>query len=338
MSKKEFRFADLVHSGNWQSIQDSLAEALGLSLRTFSPNCNPLTRSSKPNALCNGILHKNHKARPVCNICKDASIIKSVTKTVNFKGPFGLDIFAIPIRAFGDVIVAYIFLGPVVLKARRDGAAYAKEAAELGIDPDELQDAMIDINVFSYSRMDVIIKLVDDVFSYIAQTGYHKKRLGQIAPEIEELDPLFSAHYEERILSNLLSCCSLALNADSGSVMIVDKKTNKLHIKVAERLDQEIVNNTSIRMGEGIAGLAASKAESIILPKDQNKNHLSEKMTRSYIKSSMIVPFNKGNENDVYGVINLNIVKKEVGFTDQEVALVKELVNMASVALIPVHT
>ena len=149
MSKKEFQFADLVHSGNWQSIQDSLAEALGLSFRTFSPNCNPLTRPSKPNALCDGILHKNHKARPICNICKDASIIKSVTKTVNFKGPFGLDLFAIPIRAVGDAIVAYIFLGPVVMKARRDADSYVKEALELDIDPGELRDAMIDINVFS---------------------------------------------------------------------------------------------------------------------------------------------------------------------------------------------
>lgn len=335
--RKDFQFSDLVHPRNWQSIQDSLAEALGLSIRTVSSACEQLSKPSRPNSLCEGLLHKKSKGRAACNFCKDPSAVQGIQKTTNFKGPFGIDIYVIPIRAIGDQIMAYIILGPVVLKSRRDASEYAKEAAEFGIDPVALQDAMIDLNVFSYSRMDVIIKLVTEVFSNIAQTGYHKRRLGEIAPEIEELDPLFSVHYEERILTNLLNCCSLALNADSGSVMIVDRNTNKLRIKVSERIAQDIVDNTSVTMGEGIAGLAAAKSETFILPHDQNKNHLADKMNRRYIKSSMIVPFNKGNENDVYGVININVTRRSADFSEKDVAIVKELVNLASVALIPVH-
>lgn len=337
MPRKEFRFADLVHSGSWQSIQDDLSESLGLSIRTYSPSGSLLTDVSRPNPICDGMLNKDRVSMHACGVLAGGSSFDNIRKTTAFKGPFGVDIYVIPVRAVGDNIVAYIFLGPVILRARRDPAEYAKEAAEMGIDADELQDAIIDLNVFSYSKIDVIVKLVTEIFSHIAQSGYHKRRLGEIAPEIEELDPLFSAHYEERILGNLLSCCSLALNADSGSVMIVDKKTQKLHIKVAERIDQDIIDSTEIKIGEGIAGLAAAKAESIILPYDQNKNHLNSKMNRKYIKSSMIVPFSRANEENIYGVINLNIVKKEAGFTEREVSLVKELVNMASVALIPVN-
>ncbi|MDD5583747.1 MAG: GAF domain-containing protein, partial [Candidatus Omnitrophica bacterium] len=98
-----------------------------------------------------------------------------------------------------------------------------------------------------------------------------------------------------------------------------------------------VINNTEIEMGEGIAGMAAATAESIILPKDEGKNHLSDKMKRRYINSSLIVPFNKADARSVYGVINLNITRKDMQFSDRDIQLVKSLVNMISVALIPLR-
>ncbi|MDD5496684.1 MAG: GAF domain-containing protein, partial [Candidatus Omnitrophica bacterium] len=149
------------------------------------------------------------------------------------------------------------------------------------------------------------------------------------------LDPLFARYYEEKILGTLLNLCTMALDADSGSIMTVDKKTNTLHIKVASRLDEKVVSNTRIKLGEGIAGMAAATAESIILPKDKDKAGLFGKMKRRDINSSMIVPFSKGYQNEVYGVINLNVLRKNIDFSDKDIALVKELVGLASIALIP---
>jgi hypothetical protein len=63
-------------------------------------------------------------------------------------------------------------------------------------------------------------------------------------------------------------------------------------------------------------------------------------MNRKYIKSSMIIPFNKGNSRDskdVYGVINLNIVRRDADFSEKDIAIVKELINLASIALIPIR-
>ena len=136
----------------------------------------------------------------------------------------------------------------------------------------------------------------------------------------------------------MLRTCKLALNADSGSVMTLDKETNLLRIKVASKIDDGIVNNTTVRVGEGIAGLAAATSKPIILPKDKNKNGLSAKMRRRDIKSSMILPFNKGDSHDVYGVINLNITRKNTAFSERDISVVKELVNMTSIALIPLYT
>ena len=60
-------------------------------------------------------------------------------------------------------------------------------------------------------------------------------------------------------------------------------------------------------------------------------------MKRSDIKSSMIVPFNKWNTHDVYGVINLNIVRRNRAFSENDIQIVKELVKMASIALLPLY-
>lgn len=339
MFYKELDLAALVDLEDWQKTLDSFAEAFEITMRTVSLDGTPLSRISHPSKYCTDIISKIPDVTHFCGYSAPINSYKKLTAAVHNGGrmsyPFGVDIIVIPVKTVGDRIVAYVILGPVILNSRKAKDEYAKEAEKYVIDLNEIMDALIDINVFSYNKIHAIAGLIANTFSYMARTGYHKKRLGEIAPEVVEMDPLFSKYYEEKILSAMLKTCSLALNADSGSVMIVDKDTRTLHIKVASRLDNKIVNNTSIRIGEGIAGVAAATAKPIILPKDKDKSGLSGKMKRRGIKSSMIVPFNKGNTQDVYGVINLNIVRRNAAFSGKDIALVKELVNLTSIALIP---
>ena len=325
MLDKEIGLAALVDLEEWQKIQDSFADVLEVTMKTVSLEGEPLSRVSRPSRYCTDIYPKIPSIDKLASAHSGSSV----------KLPFGVEVFIVPIKAFGNKCAAYVILGPIIPKSRSADSEYAKEAQGFDVDIDNLKDMLIEINVFSYSKIYSMVNLVKDIFSYMAQTGYHKKRLGEIAPEVVELDPLFSKYYEEKILRAMLRTCSLALNADSGSIMILDKDTNALRIKVATKLDDKIVNNTSVRLGEGIAGVAAATAKPIILPKDKNKNGLSSKMKRSAISSSMIVPFNKSGIHDVYGVINLNIVRKNADFSEKDIALVKELVNLTSIALIP---
>lgn len=339
MFYNDISLADLVNLAEWQKIQDSFSEALEVTLRTVSPDGKYLSGASRHSIFCSSILPKISGSYNFT--CDDVAengqqkLMEAVQNGGSIKYPFDVESFVIPITAFGNITVAYVIMGPVIPKIRKTDDEYKKEAQTHGINLDELKDSLIEINVLSYNKIRSMIDLIRDIGSYMAQTGYHKKRLGEIAPEVVEMDPLFSKYYEEKILSAMLKTCSLALSADSGSVMIMDKDTKTLHIKVASKLSNKIVNNTSIKVGEGIAGVAAATAKPIILPKDKDKKGLSEKMKRRRIKSSMIVPFNKGNTHDVYGVINLNIMRKNRAFSEKDIALVKELVDLTSIALIP---
>ena len=342
MLRKDLELTGLVNLEEWQEIQDSFSEVLGVSLNTVSAHGKLLTRPSRPNRICCEILPHSPFYRDFCGQC---ILRKRLERPIEIKGEahfqclFGLDVCVVPIAAVGESNIAYIVLGPLVLNNRKDTAECTEEARRLGLRLEEVLDALVEVNVFSYNKIYSINKLVQDIFSHIAQSGYHKKRLGEMAPEIREMDPLFARYYEEKILSSLLKACSLALDADSGSVMTMDKDTHILHIKAASKLDEDIVNNTNVKVGEGIAGLAAATAEPIILPRDEDKPGLSQRMKRKHIRSSMIVPFskpfNREESNGVYGVINLNMVRKDKNFSKRDIAFVQELVNLSSIALIP---
>lgn len=341
MLDKDLGLADLVNLEDWQKIQDSFSEALEITLRTVSLDGKLLSGISRSSRYCTEIFPKIQNQDNAGGGHDLADHHKKFALAAqnggSIKLPFGVEIFIVPIKAVGNRDVAYVIIGPLILKGRKSASEYAREAKELNIDLDELMDALIDINVFSYTKVYSISNLIKDIFSHMAQTGYHKKRLGEIAPEVVELDPLFSRYYEEKILKAMLRTCRLALNADSGSVMTFDKDRKALRIKVASRLDDSIVNNTVVKVGEGIAGLAAATSKPIILPKDMNKSGISGKMKRTDIKSSMILPFGKANTHDLYGVINLNIMRKDVSFSEKDIAVAKELVHLASVALIPLY-
>lgn len=338
MSPEDWGLKDLVNLEDWKKIQGYFSETLDVSLSTVSSEGKYIAGPTRSSQLCANILPKTPFYSRICGNCpldEQSRKTLQLNEKHSIKCPFGLEVFVVPVKAAGSRAIAYIIVGPVILKTRKDDADYMEDARAAGVSLSELKDALIEINVFSYSKMNSIVQLIEETFSYIAQAGYHKRRLGEIAPEVLELDPLFSRYYEEKILNALLNACALILDADSGSVMVLDKKTNTLNIKVASKLDEGIVSKTNIKVGEGIAGMAAATAQPIILPKDQARKDIADMMKRKYIKSSMIVPFTKNNSKEVYGVINLNIIRKNTDFSDRDIAVVQELVNLAGTALIP---
>jgi len=339
MFQEEPNILEILDLVEWQKIQDAFANALEVTLQTVFLKGDLLTVPSRTGRLQNEIIEQAANVETFCKDCflaNGANNPSNIKEISEFKCPLGLSIFAVPIMAVRDIIVAHVIVGPLILKTRKSPAEYEADAKKLGVPYDSLMDALIEINVFTYNRVHFITDLITRIFSYISQTAYHKKRLGEIAPKIAEMDPMFSRYYEEKILNALLNACALALDADSGSVMILDKKTNSLHIKVSQKIDKDIVDNTNVKIGEGIAGLVAATAQPLILPKDGDKKGISDKLKRKNIKSSMVVPLGKvtkENIKDLYGVINLNVARKEKDFSEKDTALVQELTNLASIAL-----
>lgn len=77
-----------------------------------------------------------------------------------------------------------------------------------------------------------------------------------------------------RSISNIHSVLKEAirdLNAENGSLMIIDSKTEELSIKVAysqlpsKELNEDIINKTRIKMGESISGFVAQSQKPLLI-------------------------------------------------------------------------
>ena len=64
----------------------------------------------------------------------------------------------------------------------------------------------------------------------------------------------------------LLDVALKMTNTECGSIMVVDQeKQGDLTIKVSRGLNEERVKNTRVRIGEGIAGLAAKENKPFVI-------------------------------------------------------------------------
>lgn len=109
----------------------------------------------------------------------------------------------------------------------------------------------------------------------------------------------------EDVLKHVLTLATQLVDADGGSVMLVDRKTKKLTICRSVRLGKGYQKEKSLRMGERVAGWVAQQKIPVILNgRLEDTEQFSALDGRDDVRSSMSVPL-KVNDT-VVGVLNLN--------------------------------
>lgn len=109
----------------------------------------------------------------------------------------------------------------------------------------------------------------------------------------------------EDVIKQILVLAMQLVDADGGSVMLVDRKSKKLSISRATRLDENYVQKTTLRMGERVAGWVADQKIPVLLHgKLEDNPQFSALEGREDVRSAVSVPM-KINDT-VVGVLNLN--------------------------------
>ena len=140
--------------------------------------------------------------------------------------------------------------------------------------------------------------------------------------------------YKSIVLDELLvTILDVALNltqAECGSIMILDDKKGDLAIKVSRGLDQDKIKSTSLKIGEGIAGVAAKENTSFFISGLEGDNRIRHLLKRVDIKQSLVLPLSY--QNRVLGVLNLH-TKKEENKIYENVNNLKNFSKLISVAI-----
>lgn len=131
------------------------------------------------------------------------------------------------------------------------------------------------------------------------------------------------------VFSSLFNSAISALGAKSGSLMLLDPEKKILTIKKAHGLDEDVIRNTRIELGEGIAGSVAQSGEPLII--HGKADSLQVKGRKKYGEvNSICVPLR--TKEGIIGIININR-RNDMPFTKNHLRLVSTMANEAAFAL-----
>ena len=134
----------------------------------------------------------------------------------------------------------------------------------------------------------------------------------------------------ETILDQALKQIMYVTEADSGSIMLLDEKANALVIKAAKAIKKEVLEETHVEVGEGIAGWVAKNKEPLILVDDLDPRFQNE-LKRQEIVSAITVPLIA--KEKVIGVLSVNRNKSPDLFSKENLNVVNSFAGQLAVAI-----
>ncbi|MFH1415147.1 MAG: response regulator [Elusimicrobiota bacterium] len=136
----------------------------------------------------------------------------------------------------------------------------------------------------------------------------------------------------EKLLDLIVKLAADTLDAEGGSIMILDDKTGELIAQAATGKREDIVRGKSLKVGERIAGYAAQVGDTVkvdgSIKDDPRFMHLEK---YDGINSGISVPLLW--KNKLLGVINLSRSAHKKGFTPNETDLLTIYAAQAAIAI-----
>ncbi|MGQ9580468.1 MAG: GAF domain-containing protein, partial [Armatimonadota bacterium] len=135
----------------------------------------------------------------------------------------------------------------------------------------------------------------------------------------------------EKLLDLALEELLTAVNADGGSIMLINEDTGKLEIVASRGLPKELVETTSQEIGQSIAGWVAKHGESVLVTDARKDPRFNMPFYRDAIVSSASIPLK--SRNGIIGVLNVNTVQPEQLFDERDLEFLQTVANQVAVAL-----
>ncbi len=333
---------DLIPIDELQEMQDSFSEVANVSIRTIDANGHSLTNMSNVLSICHEA-YKNKEIRDkLCKQCLPAFLGGEgiIDEELSFECMPGLKHYMVPLKvslsSTTSLILGYMIIGPVVFMKRNDKEDYRQIAYKMGIEFDQLWSWILEFRVFSYRGVHSLKDMIENMTSRILNLAYakmviQKKMSGDRSARVFERRAA-AARYIDEFLELFLDFVMQVTQGNAGSVMLLDSEKGTLEMRSSRGLPSEVSQRASLKLGEGISGLAAEMKKSFLINEGHVDNIISDRLNKPAIFSSMVVPIK--SREDIYGVVNVSSSKAQpVKFDETILALVTRAAGIAGVAL-----
>ncbi|VAX35400.1 hypothetical protein MNBD_UNCLBAC01-824 [hydrothermal vent metagenome] len=214
-------------------------------------------------------------------------------KFLEYVNHFGLHSFALPI-SFNMTkkekpSTAYMIIGPVILNKRLSNDDYLEKAQKAEVIGDALINEINTLKVVSNIMMNSILELLQKII---------------------QNNITLSSQIETSYADSLESFLDLVVEmteSEFGSIMLLNEKNTFLTVEITKGNYNKSIQNKEIKIGEGIAGLAARENTSFLISKNHKQSRISHLLKRPEIKESLVMPLT--DKNHIFGVLNLSTTK-----------------------------
>ncbi|MFH1458845.1 MAG: response regulator [Candidatus Omnitrophota bacterium] len=165
----------------------------------------------------------------------------------------------------------------------------------------------------------------------------HHIALNEVATFLKLNEIIVSSKDINAVIERILDGALEITKAKRGSLMILDEEKGELVIGAARGLDEEIVKNCRVKLGEGIAGSVAQNKEGIFTINAREYCQAqggsgADYETNSFLSIPLISSSVYGQER-VLGVINLSDKISGENFTERESNILSVLAGQAAIAI-----
>lgn len=161
-----------------------------------------------------------------------------------------------------------------------------------------------------------------------------RQRFVEMQTKLYELSMVLNSDLDTKaVVRNAIKAIVSLVNADVGSLLLVDKEKQELFFEVVLGDSEKALKEIRLKFGQGIAGWVAQQKQPIIVNDTANDERFYKKAdekTGFVTKNVLCVPvLSKGEVTGVIQAIN----KKEGLFTKHDLELLKSLADQVAIAL-----
>jgi putative methionine-R-sulfoxide reductase with GAF domain len=307
-------FEKIKNSQKLEQILLNFIDVLRINILVVDPKGNPVLVPKTSGYGFHGATQwgiYQHLGRPefLSDFQKEGDYLKSVDR-------FGFQSFAIPVALQGSQASSYLIVGPVILNKQLEQLRYKDISQELNISYADFLECLNEIRVVSFNSLKSILDLLSELSQYALRMK-----------QTEQQEPVTSPTLS--IFKTLLDLSMTLTQAECGSIMILNNLTKELNILTFKGVDLQKVQNIPVKLGEGIAGLAAQYKKPFVINEKYTSNRIRHLLKKPELKCAVVVPIVKNNK-EVLGVINISTHQETSRLATHSQQMLKSLIEITS--------